>query len=285
LWLSFLAAIAAAQEPLPSPPLPEVRPFLREVRRHLRSDEALLAQYTFTEKYTEHRLDGKGQVTKTTSEVFEVYPSFEPGENYRKLIARDGTAVPAKELAEQDRKQDALIEKQARRLTDEGPDGRQKREAERRRKEEAAAADVFRVYDIAIVGREMVEGRNTIQLRFEPRPDSEPVSKAGKILKKLRGRAWVDEADHQVTRVECELIDTLSFGLGIIARLKPGARLIFERRKINDEIWLPAVAHFTGSARLLLVKGISVDIVSEYSDYRKFSVESSVDYVPEKTPN
>jgi hypothetical protein len=283
--LSSLAAIAAAQESVPSLPLPEVRPFLKEVRRHLRSDEDLLAHYTFTEKYTEHRLDGKGQITKTKSEVYEVYPSFEPGENYRKLITRDGVAVPANELAEQDRKQNALIEKQARRLADEGPDARRKREMERRRKEEAAAAEVFLVYDIAIVGREIVEGRHTIQLRFEPRPGAEPTSRIGKILKKLRGRAWVDEADHQVTRVQCELIDTLSFGLGIIARLKPGARLFFERRKINDEIWLPAVAHFTGSARLLLIKGISVDIVSEYSDYRKFSVESSVDYVPEKAPD
>ena len=243
-----------------------------------------MAQYTFTERHTEHRLNARGAITKTKSEVYEVYPSFESGHTYRKLVERDGKPVSAKELAAQDQKQDADIEKQARKLAGESPEAQQKHENELRRKEDAVAAEIFRVYDIAILGRETLDGRSTIALRFDPRPGYKPESRSGKILKKFRGRAWIDEVDHQVARVESELVDTLSFGLGIIARLKPGARVFFERRKINDEIWLPAVAHFTGSARLLLVKGLSIDAVSEYSDYRKFSVGTSVDYSPDKTP-
>jgi len=281
----MLAAGAFAEEPPASAPLPEIRPFLKEVRRHLRSDEALLSQYTFTEKLTERRLDGKGQTTKTKSEVYEVYPSFEPGQTYRKLVIRDGVPVPASEQQEQDHKQAIEADKQARKLASEGPNARQKREAERKRQEEAIAAEVFEIYNMTIVDRETLDGRSTILLRFEPRPDANPSSKTGKILKKFRGRAWIDEADHQVARIECELIDTLSFGFGIVARLKPGAQVYFERHKINDEIWLPALAHWRGSARFFLVKGISIDAMSEYSDYRKFSVESSDNYSPEKSPN
>ena len=281
----FAAAATLGQQPELAAPLPEVRPFLQEVRRHLRSDEALLAQYTFTEKHTEHRLNGRGAVTKTTAEVYEVYPSFDRGRTYRKLIARDGRPVPARELALLDQKQNAEIEKEARRLASEDAAAREKRESEQREKEDAVAAEVFRVYDITIVGRETLDGRSTIELAFGPRADAKPASKVGKIMKKFRGRAWVDEADHQVVRVESELVDTLSFGFGIIARLKPGARVSFERRKVNGEIWLPAVAHFTGSARLLLVKGLSIDAISEYSDYKKFSVDTSVDYSPEKSPD
>ena len=283
-WAGMLAAGAFAEEPPSSAPLPEIRPFLKEVRRHWRSDEELLAQYTFTEKLTEHRLDGKGQITKTKSEVYEVYPSFEPGQTYRKLVVRDGVPVPARQQEEQDRKQAAEAEKQARKLASEGPNSRQKREAEWRRREEAIAAEVFEVYDISIVDRELFEGRSTILLRFEPRANVDPSSKTGKMLKKFRGRAWIDEADHQVARIECELIDTLSFGLGIVARLKPGAQVFFERHKINDEIWLPATARFRGSARLFLLKGMSIDAVSEYSDYRKFSVESSDNYSTAEEP-
>ena len=284
-WAGLFAAGALGEEP-PSPaPLPEIRPFLKEVRRHLRSDEALVAQYTFTEKLTENRLDGKGQITKTKSEVYEVYPSFEPGQTYRKLVVRDGVPVPTSEKNEQDRKQAIEADKQARKLASEGPNARQKREAESRRREEVVAAEVFEVYDISIVDREMLGGRSTILLRFEPRADVNPSSKTGKFLKKFRGRAWIDEADHQVARIEGELIDTLSFGFGIVARLKPGAQVSFERHKINDEIWLPALAHWRGSARFFLIKGISIDAKSEYSDYRKFSVESSDNYSTEKSPN
>jgi hypothetical protein len=280
----FAAGVLAEEPPSPAP-LPEIRPFLKEVRRHLRSDEALLAQYTFMEKLTEHRLDAKGRITKTKSEIYEVYPSFEPGQTYRKLVVRDGVPVPASEREDQDRKQAAEVEKLAHKLASEGPVSRQKREAEWRRREEAIAGEVFEVYDISIVDRELLEGRSTILLKFEPRANVDPSSKTGKMLKKFRGRAWIDEADHQVARIECELIDTLSFGLGIAARLKPGAQVFFERHKINGEIWLPATARFRGSARFFLVKGISIDAESEYSDYRKFSVESSDNYSTEKSPD
>jgi hypothetical protein len=282
LLASFTAMRARAQQPAPPAPLPEVHAFLEEVRRNLRSDEALLSRYTFTEKLLERHFDGQGAVTKTKNEVYEVYPSLERGQTYRKLIIRDGSPLSAKELAQEDREKDAEIEKQARKLAAEGAGARAKREADEKRKEEEIAAEVFRVYNITLVDREVLGGRNTIQLRFDPRDDYRPSEKTGKILKKFKGRAWVDEADHQVAKIETELIDTLSFGLGVVARLKPGARVFFARRKINDEVWLPSEARFTGRARLFLIKALSIDALSEYSDYRKFSVGTDVEYSSEK---
>jgi hypothetical protein len=282
LLAGFTAAGAPAEQPAPSPPLPEVHAFLEQVRRNLRSDEALLSQYTFTEKLLERQFDAQGAVTKTKTEVYEVYPSLERGHTYRKLIMRDGTPVSAKELAQQDHEQDAEIEKQARKLAAEGTGARAKREADEKRKEEEIAAEVFRVYNITLVDRELLDGRNTIQLRFDPRDDYRPGERTGKMLKKFKGRAWIDEADHQVARIETELVDTLSFGLGVVARLKPGARVFFARRKVNDEVWLPSEARFTGRARLFLIKALSIDALSQYSDYRKFSVGTDVEYSPEK---
>jgi hypothetical protein len=71
------------------------------------------------------------------------------------------------------------------------------------------------------------------------------------------------------------------FGFGLLAKLKKGSRAQILRRKINDEIWLPAEAHFVGNARLLLVKGLHIDALSEYSDYKKFSVATEATAVPE----
>mgnify|MGYP001183541368 CR=1 FL=1 len=64
-------------------PLPETAAFIEEVRQNLRSDRQLLEQYTFTEKRVEQRLDGKGAVKKTKTDVYEVYPSLESGRMYR----------------------------------------------------------------------------------------------------------------------------------------------------------------------------------------------------------
>jgi hypothetical protein len=274
--LGFLVCAAAARagdEP-PAALLPDTQAFLAEMRERLHTDDFLLDQYTFTEKHTERHLDGDGNVKSVTSSSYEVYPSAEPGHTYRKLVERDGKALPPDDLAKEDRKQQ---EKEAR-VAARSPQV----QAERRLKEAEAIAEIFRIFEFSVVGRETLEGRDAILVTFAPRPDAGPATRTGKILKKFSGRAWVDEKDRQLVRVEAELSDDLSFGFGILAKLKKGARAEMQRRKVNDEIWLPAQARFVGNARLFLVKGIHVDTVSEYSDYKKFTVATEAAATPEQ---
>ena len=279
--LLALARPASAGDETPGAPLPELRGFLAEVRERLHTDDYLLDQYTFSEKQTQRKLDGKGSVKKITTALYEVYPSPNPGHTYRKLIARDGKPLTAEELAEEDLKQQKKEGKLSAALTKPDDPDRAAAKAERRLKENQTIEELFRVYDIAIVGRETMEGRSAIVLTFAPRVGVEATTRAGRILRKFEGRAWIDEEDRQLVRVEGQLIDDLSFGFGILARLKKGARAELQRRKINDEIWLPSVARFIGQARLLLVKGLNIDALSEYSDYRKFSVATEASVKPD----
>ncbi len=258
-------------------PLPDARAFLAEVRGRLHTDDFLLDQYTFTEKRTERQLDAEGKVKKITSASYEVYPSAEPGYTYRKLVERDGRPVPKDELAKEDRKQQAREAKAAAR----SPEA----QAEGRRKETEALDEIFRLYDMRIVRRETMEGRDAILVTFAPRPGGETTTRPGRIVKKFSGRAWIDELDRQLVRVEGELTEDLSFGFGILAKLKKGARAELKRRKVNDEIWLPAEARFVGHARVFLVKGIHIDALSEYSDYRKFTVATDATATPDRQNN
>jgi hypothetical protein len=270
--LVFTAAARAGDEPAAAP-LPDAPAFLAEVRERIHTDDFLLDQYTFTEKQTERRLDGDGNVKRITSSSYEVYPSAEPGHTYRKLVERDGKALPVDDLAREDRKQQEKEAKAAARSP--------AVQAERRLKETQAVEEIFRLYDIRIVGREAVEGREAILVTFAPRPGVETATRAGKVLKKFSGRAWIDEADRQLVRVEAELTDDLSFGFGILAKVKKGSRAEMQRRKVNDEIWLPAEARFVGHARIFLVKGLNIDTLSEYSDYKKFTVATEAAAMPE----
>ena len=285
LWLSLLLVVPARAQQ--EKPLPELAPFLQEVRKHLRSDRLLLSQYTYTLKNTERHLDGNGNVKKTEVEVYEIYPSLEEGQGYERKVERDGKPIGAKELEKQDREHEKKTAERARKLEREGPTEREKRlakEAEERRKENEEIDEMFHLYEIVIVGREDVDGHTAIVLDFRPRPDFKTRTDAGKILKKMAGRAWVNESDRELIRIEAELIDNLSFGMGVLARLNKGAKAYFQRRRVNDEIWLPAEAHFTGTGRLLLLKGLRIDARSEFSDYKKFTVETSVSYPTLKDP-
>ena len=286
LLLSGTPALLAADRP-DDRPLPDARAFLDEVRRNLQSDDTLLEQYTFTEKRTERRMDGKGDVKKIKSETYEVYPSAEPGKMYRRLVARDDVPIPASELAEQDRKQEERTEASERRVTQEDDAAKSRRKAkedEQRRKEQEVVDEVFRMDDILVEGRENLNGRSTVVVSFAPKAGYRPVTAGGKVIQKLAGRAWIDEQDRQLVRIEAMLVDNLGVGPARLARLQKGAVSYFYRRKVNDEIWLPAEARFTGSAKALLFFSVRVDALFQYSDYKKFSVSTDSEVDPKEAP-
>jgi hypothetical protein len=255
------------------------------VRKHLRSDRLLLSQYTYTERDTVRVLDGKGKNNSTHENIYEVYPSYEPELTYRRLIAKDGKPTNPKDLEKQDRKQDEKLREHAKKLEREGTGERERRqamEAKEKRKEEIAIGEMFRLYQIKMEGRDFLDEHPAIILSFQPRHDFKPQTDEGKILAKVAGRAWFSEQDYELVRIEVKLIDNISFGWGVLARLNRGAAGVLQRRKINDEIWLPVAVHFTGSARLFLVKGLNADVSSQYSDFLKFTVETQVKFRKDK---
>src|SRR5581483_2737017 len=143
-----------------------------------------------------------------------------------------------------------------------------------RKDEEKVIDDVFAGYEMRIVAREDVDGRPAIRIEFKPRPRYNPKTREGRIMRRVAGEAWVNEGDHQLVRLDAEAIDTISVGFGLLAKLQKGAKIQAERKKINNEAWLPARTEVSLTARILLLKGFHLREVREYSDYRKFNVET-----------
>lgn len=258
-------------------PLPDQNAFIAEVRKHLRSDRLLQSQYTFLETTTERQFNKDGSVKSTEGEVAEIYPSLEEGQTYRRGVSRNGKPLPPSEVEKHDREHDKKAAEHARKLQQEGQDekrAREAREAEERRKEDALIDEIFRMYRIEMAGREPWSGHDTIALTFSARPEYRPKSREAKLLSKIAGKAWFDEKSCELVRIESELVDNISLGLGILAKFNKGARVLFERRLVNDEIWLPAYAQFSGTGRLLLFKALRLEVTTEFSDYRKYTVET-----------
>ncbi len=278
LALASVATASGGSDSVSSAPLPAARPFLEAVRDALRSDQSLMAEYTFNEKHVQSKLDRKGGVKSRKTEIYEVYPSEQPGRIYRRLVEVDGKPVDPKDLAEADRKHDERSERRRLARENETPEEarrREMKEQENLRKEREVVEELFQMDDIQVAGREMLEGRSAILVTFRPRPGFRPKTKGGKVLQRIAGRAWIDEQEKQLVRIDAELLDALPVGPGGIFRLQKGAHAFFERRRVNDEIWLPAEAQFVGAAKVLLFAVGRLDAHSYYSDYRKFQVSTS----------
>jgi hypothetical protein len=264
-----------------NPPLPDRDVFLEEVRRRLSTDDERRRDYAYQESRRDWTLDAQGRVTEENVHVYEHYPGF-PGEGrWRRLLSENGTPVPAEKLQKEDREREKKALEYARKLERQTEEDRQARARDRdkdRRKNQAAIDDAFLVYDIRMLRREMVDDHATIAFSLTPRPASRPRTREGKMLKHFAGTAWISESDHELVRLEVEVIDTVSLGPRALARIHDGTRMRFDRRKVNGEVWLPASAGYTVSGRLALFKRIRAGAASEFSSYRKFSVDTEAVY-------
>ena len=272
-------AVTSAQQR----PLPDQEAFLSEARKHLQTDSSMQSSYSYVETRREQKLDDKGRPISESVKAFESYPGL-PGEGrWERLISEGGKPVPSDKLEAQDRGRQKRAEELARRLASEPEKthAKQVRDWDKSRRETADAVDdVFRVYDIRMLGRESMEGHDTIEFSLTPRPPAQPRTREGGIMRHFAVRAWVSETDYELVRLQAEAIEPVSFGLGLLARMHKGARLTFERRRVNGEVWLPAVMTYAGSARVGLVKTIRRGGTSEFSNYRKFTVDTSTTYAP-----
>jgi hypothetical protein len=280
--LCLIAAFLLAEDQ--PKPLPELKSFLEEVRKTLHTDRHLLSQYTYTEKRTSMVLDSTKTPKKTDVSVFEVFPGSPERAGYRRRIVKDGMPLSPEELRKEDQDLQKRIEAAQRKRNQITPAERERNQAERLRREERIINDAFGVYEVEMAGRENIDGRPAILLRFRPRLTYKPTTFEGRNMQHVAGRAWFDEQDHQVARIELEVIDPISIGLGILVKLQKGASIISERRKFNNEIWLPVKTEVTLNARVLLVKGFNIRQIIEYSEHKKYTVDTILKFSDVEDP-
>ena len=271
-----LVSMLVVALPAQQRPLPDFDTFAAEVKKRLATDEERQSGYVFTERRRERKVNAEGRVTSESVKVYEVYPGLPGEDRYRRLIEEDGRAIPPAKLAKEDVERRKQAEEYVRRqavASERQKDARKQEKAYERYS--AAIDDIFRVYDIQMVRREPVDGIDTILATLTPKRDAKPRTADGKVMRHFKARAWISESDHELARVEIEAIDDLSFGLGLLARVHKGTVATYQRRKVDGTTWLPAEVTWTGSGRVLLLRRLRLQGVSEFSNYRRYTVDTT----------
>jgi len=243
-WVLLLAILPQAAEK----PLPDQATFLEEFRKALRTPDKLLSQYTYTMTETESNVDSKGKIKSTETNVYHVIHGAEEWQTYERKISKNGVPLPGTELEKQDRK------------------------------ERETADDIFASFDYQIARRDVLNGVPAILVNFKPKKSYKPKTSDAKQLQHAAGRLWIAEDDHQLVKLEAEVIETLKIGAGLLANVQKGSTLRFELQKINGEIWLPVKAELAANGRLLLLKGWNVHVTVDFSDHRKFNVDTILSF-------
>lgn len=257
--------------------LPDRDTFIAEVRARLRTDEELQNQYTYVEKRQRIRISKLGQVELGDTRLFEVYPGSGPGQRYRRLIAVNDVPLDAGVLQQRDAARQKYLVDRAEILAQETlaeRGSRERKQAEDRQRQQDIVDDVFRIFEIRLIGEDTIDGQRVIAASLTPRAGVAARSRVGKYFPKFQGTAWVSADDYQVIKADLEASSDVLVGLGLVGRVHKGSRFTFERKRTHD-VWLPARVEIELIGRTLLVRKFSVRAVTEFSDYRKFAVTTA----------
>jgi hypothetical protein len=236
------------------------------------ADWARMKDYTWIARQTDRSLDSRGRVKSETTDAWETVVLY--GEPHRRMLERDGKPLSA----EDQRKEQQKLDKAVAKLERESPEQRARREAayeKEREKDREFLREVPDLFDFQLLGDAKIDGHDVWMISATPKPGYRPKHSDAKPLLKVQAKMWIDKAEYQWVRLEAETTATISFGL-FIARLNPGAKLVFEQTRVNDEVWLPKREIISGAGRVGLVKKLAGEQEVTWNNYRKFQVDSKV---------
>jgi hypothetical protein len=257
---------------------------LEIIRRSVEKDRLNFERandYSYVQHSEQRLLDKEGRASKVESRTYDVIVI--DGEPYEKLVAKDGKPLSESEA----RKEQEKLDRELARRRSEKPGERSRRlsEQEKRRREgREFAREIPEAFTFRLAGQETLEGRPVWVIEAEPKPGYKGKAKRADLLSRFRGKLWIDQADYQWVRVEAETIAPVRFGW-ILAKLDPGARMTFEQRRVNEEVWLPSRAQMQLAARLALVRKLRAEVEVVWRDYRKFRTDSRITDVSEIAPS
>jgi hypothetical protein len=243
------------------------QPDAREIiRNSVAADERnwrIARNYRFLQRVEFRWLDSQGELKSSEVKTYDI--TLQEGTPYRQLVQRDDRPLPAtEERKEQEsfaksiakRRQESTIERAKRLSAYEGrPDWQRE-----------AWHELPDAFEFRFVGEGSLDGHSIFIIEAMPRQGYEPRSRTAKLFRSLKGRFWVDQRDHQIVKVEAEVIDTVSVGLFLV-RVAKGSRATLELTRVSDGVWLPDRLLVFASARLGLLKTLRFEQLVHYSRY------------------
>ncbi len=269
LWVLGFDVVSPAQEPLPEP-----EAFFRTVRDNVIRAERINHLYAYKERRTDLHTNPFGRLGTEGVSLYEVYPSVIRSLTYRRLVARNGSPIGARELAAQDSEYRARVANVQREAGGGAKRLLEEQDAAARQRGQRAVEDVANTLAFRLDRREMRDGVRTIVITFAPKPRINPATRQGRIAQKFAGTIWVAEDAAEVMHLEARSIDDISIGFGIVARLSEGTVATVTRRPVAGGIWMPDELTLVGRGRAaLFLRRLNVDFRIEWFDYRRLPNE------------
>ncbi|HUE43031.1 MAG TPA: hypothetical protein VMP12_05675 [Candidatus Sulfotelmatobacter sp.] len=252
--------------------LPDLKALFKEVDDNQKAIDKIKENYAGTRNEEETEYDKTGKVTKHEQKEYSFF--YLDGDEISTLTKKDGTSLSEDEQKKENEKTRKAIEDIQKNKAKKDAKEEKKEEGKEKDDDDVGIEVFIRACQFVNPRRERFRGQDVLVFDFEPNPEFKPHKLAEKVVHELAGVIWIDEKAHDVARLEAYFVGDFRFAGGLVANLQKGTSFTFEQAYLNNEVWLPTYEEAHIGVRVLMVKGIKVNAVTRYSDYKKFNVES-----------
>ncbi len=118
--------------------------------------------------------------------------------------------------------------------------------------------DLLKLLPAAFVWTQTGVTLTTTSLHFEPAPDFHPPTREARVFSSMTGDLVVDNRQHRICKIKGHLIHDVTFGGGLLGRLKERSSFALEQQQVGPSIWELTGIHVHLEGNALLFKSVSL---------------------------
>jgi hypothetical protein len=252
-------------------PLPDIPALMHSVEVNQKAAEAIEKDYMYRSVQTHEETNGHGGVKKSETMEYDVF--WVNGVRVHRLTKKNGKELSVEEQKKESDQIDKEVAKAKARRAKADAKGA---ETEPGGHEVVTVSRLLELGSFTDARRVRLNGRDTIAVDFAGDPKAKTKTRFEEVIRDMAGTAWVDEEDKMLVKAQGHFVNNFKVGGGMVVNIQKGTSFSMEQRKVNNEVWLPAMVEGNGSARALLFFHFNGSLRAVESDYRKFKATSTI---------
>ena len=165
--------------------------------------------------------------------------------NVERVLERDARQLPEAEQRE-------LIQKYLH-------DSRaQKKQIEEGNHDNKQIDDLLKLLPEAFIWTQTGATATTTSQHFDPAPNFHPPTREARVFSSMTGDLVVDNQQHRICKVKGHLMHDVTFGGGLLGRLKERSSFALEQQQVGPSVWELTAIHVHLEGNALLFKSVSL---------------------------
>ncbi len=134
----------------------------------------------------------------------------------------------------------------------------QKKQIEEANHDDKQIDDLLKLLPAAFIWTQTGATATTTSLHFEPSPSFHPPTREARVFSSMTGDLVVDNQQHRICKIKGHLIHDVTFGGGLLGRLKERSSFALEQQQVGPSLWELTAIHVHLEGNALLFKSVSL---------------------------